>query len=67
MRLIETQIGQREMANFKAQWALTTTPVQRVILGGRVLSLFGDALEDQQDLGWPCPMLRAIACMVSAA
>lgn len=66
--MIDSELGQAELAAFRKAWAKANTQTQRVIIAGRVLSTFGDsAIAGQQDNGWPCEMLRAIARMQGVA
>ncbi len=64
----QTKLGQAELAKFRRAWAEASTPTQRVIIAGRVLSTFGDSvIAGEGNQGWPCEMLRAIARMQGSA
>lgn len=66
--MIDSELGQAELAAFRKAWADANTPTQRVIIAGRVLSTFGDSvIAGEGSKGWPCEMLRAIARMQGVA
>lgn len=53
-----------DLALCRARWTAAKTSTQRVIVAGDVLKRFGPTVTDgQQELGWPCEMLRAISRM----